>query len=331
MAQLDLFGDDGSSTRASGQTGDWGTLLATAHAESAVIAAHLPASLRFGTSSWGFPGWSGLVYGSRRAANELAREGLREYTRHPLLRTVGIDRSYYAPIPLDDLRRYADQLPGGFPCCLKGPASVTAPVVFETRREGRTLPNPTFLSAARLLAELIEPCARAFRAHTGPLVLEFSPAPRDAAVDADAFVERLDAMLEHLPREFRYAVELREPRLFTPSYQRVIDRHGAAHVYNYWSAMPLLSAQAERRPIERNPFGLIRLLLKPGTWYEDQRVRFRPFDRLVEIDLAMRRDVVSLVCASTRAGHDVFVLVNNKAEGSAPLTIRGLAELVSRS
>lgn len=330
MTQLDLFGDAAPLQR-SGRPhgGDWAARLAAAHAESAVIAAHLPGALRFGTSSWGFPGWAGLVYGSKRPAGELAREGLREYACHPLLRTVGVDRSYYAPIPVDDLRRYADQLPDGFPCCLKGPASVTAPVVFGSRRDGQVALNPTFLSAERLMVELIEPCALAFRDYAGPFVLEFSPAPRDAAVDAGTFVEQLDAMLDELPREYRYAVELREARLFTPSYQRVIDRHGVAHVYNYWSAMPGLSAQAELRPVEQNPFALIRLLLKPGTWYEDQRERFKPFDRLVEIDTAMRRDVVSLAQASLGAGHDVFVLVNNKAEGSAPLTIRGLAEMAA--
>ena len=33
---------------------------------------------------------------------------------------------------------------------------------------------------------------------------------------------------------------------------------------------------------------VVRLLLKPGTWYEDQREAFRPFNRLVEPDEAMR-------------------------------------------
>ena len=71
------------------------------------------------------------------SATALGREGLRHYARHPLLRTVGIDRSYYAPIPLDDLRAYADQLPAGFRCCLKAPAAVTSRV------------EPTFGSSAR--------------------------------------------------------------------------------------------------------------------------------------------------------------------------------------
>ena len=76
----------------------------------------LPASVRFGTSSWSFPGWAGLVYRRPRTQTELARDGLREYARYPLFGTVGIDRSYYAPLTGEDLKRYAAQLPTGFPC-----------------------------------------------------------------------------------------------------------------------------------------------------------------------------------------------------------------------
>src|SRR5512134_1660342 len=98
------------------------------HAEAAAIAERLPKNVRFGTSSWSFPEWAGLVYSRVASVAELAREGLREYARHPLLKTVGIDRSYYAAIPAEDLVRYADQLPPGFPCCAKAPEAVTSAV-----------------------------------------------------------------------------------------------------------------------------------------------------------------------------------------------------------
>jgi uncharacterized protein YecE (DUF72 family) len=39
----------------------------------------------------------------------------------------------------------------------------------------------------------------------------------------------------------------------------------------------------------------------------------------------MRRDLVRLIRHVTEAGADAFVLVNNRAEGCAPLTIRALA------
>ena len=40
----------------------------------------------------------------------------------------------------------------------------------------------------------------------------------------------------------------------------------------------------------------------------------------------MRRDVVRLIRHVTEAGADAFLLVNNRAEGCAPLTIRALAK-----
>src|SRR5436190_8211101 len=120
------------------------TALAAVHAEARAIAEQLPDEVRFGTSSWSFPGWKGLVYSRERTQTQLAREGLREYAQHPLLRTVGIDRTYYGPVTVDELRAYAEQLPAGFRCCTKAPASVTGLVVGPGAGASR---NPTFLSA----------------------------------------------------------------------------------------------------------------------------------------------------------------------------------------
>jgi uncharacterized protein YecE (DUF72 family) len=296
--------------------------LQRAHAEGRVLAARLPGRVHFGTSSWSFPGWKGLVYSSSRPPASLAREGLREYAQHPLLTTVGVDRSYYAPIPIADLREYAMQLPEGFRCCFKAPAAVTA-VALGT--PGQQSPNPDFLSVERLISDLLEPCAVAFRDHVGPIVLEFPPFPRQRRLDPADFHARLDDFLGRLPREFEYAVELRDARLLTPVYRDLIARHGVAHTYNYWSAMPAPGAQAAIVPPEAGPFTVVRLLLRPGTWYEDQRDRFKPFDRLVEPDEGMRSDVVSVTRRALSRGRRVFILVNNKAEGSSPLTVMGLA------
>ena len=89
-------------------------LLETRRARATEVADALPRDVAFGTSSWTFPGWAGLVYPPGLSASALAREGLRHYARHPLLTTVGVDRSYYAPIPIEDLavrRSAARRLP----------------------------------------------------------------------------------------------------------------------------------------------------------------------------------------------------------------------------
>jgi uncharacterized protein YecE (DUF72 family) len=278
--------------------------------------------VRFGTSSWSFPGWRGLVYTARRSEGWLSREGLREYVRHPLFRTVGIDRSYYARIPDDDLRRYADQLPDGFPCCLKAPAIVTSAVVPE---RGSREPNPHFLSAGLLIDDLLEPAARVFSGHAGPFVLQFPPMLRRASLEPAVVIDALDEFLSALPRECRYGVELRDRALLTPAYARVLARHDVAHIYNLWTAMPLPAEQAGALPPETMPFVMVRLLLKPGATYDEQREAFAPFDQLVAPFERMRDEVTDILARAVARAIPAYVLVNNKAEGSAPLTIEALA------
>ena len=296
--------------------------LSRVHEEARALAASVPGGVYFGTSSWSFPGWRGIVYASARPQASLARDGLREYARHPLLTTVGVDRSYYAPIPVADLQEYAAQLPPGFRCCFTAPAAVTA---LALGAPGQQVSNPDFLSVDRLVADLLAPCAAVFRDHTGPILLEFPPFPRQQRLSPVDFHRRLERFLAALPREFEYAIELRDVRLLTPAYRDLLDRHGIAHTYNYWSAMPRPADQAAIVPPEEGPFAVVRLLLRPGTWYEDQRERFKPFDRIVEPDEAMRADVVTVTRRALRRGRRVFILVNNKAEGSSPLTIMALA------
>jgi uncharacterized protein YecE (DUF72 family) len=296
--------------------------LARAHDEARAIARRLPQGVFFGTSSWSFPGWKGIVYSSTRTQTDLAREGLREYAQHPLLTTVGVDRSYYAPMPVEDLRAYSEQLPSGFRCCFKAPASVTAVALGPP---ARPVGNHDFLSVDRLVDDLLRPCDAAFSDHTGPIILEFPPFPRSMRLEPAEFHARLDRFLAALPASFEYAIELRDARLLTPAYADIIARRRVAHTFNYWSAMPAPGTQTSIVPPDSAGFSVVRLLLRPGTWYEDQRDRFKPFNRIVEPDEAMRADVVAIGRRIVNGGRRVFVLVNNKAEGSSPLTVVALA------
>jgi uncharacterized protein YecE (DUF72 family) len=48
----------------------------------------------------------------------------------------------------------------------------------------------------------------------------------------------------------------------------------------------------------------------------------------VEEDLPSRESLARLARAVAAAGRDVFITINNKAEGSAPLSVRWLAERI---
>lgn len=323
--QLSLFELTPSSRRDDGADvaeSDW-------PADVRRLGERIPPGVRFGTSSWSFPGWAGIVYRRPRSQAELARDGLREYARYPLFGTVGIDRSYYAPLTADELRRYASQLPDGFPCCAKVPAMYASPVLPGSGRDTPAAPNPDFLSADGFLHDVIEPFALRFAEHTGPFILEIPPVPPEARLDPLAFADRLGAFLAALPAGTPMAVELRDRRLITPTYATVLAQAGATHVLNYWSAMPMPGEQAAVVDVSRAPFAVVRLLLRPGTRYESRRDAFRPFNRIVEPDDRLRRDVTRIVTDAAGRQQPVYVLVNNKAEGSAPLTIRALAEQVA--
>jgi hypothetical protein len=54
---------------------------------------------------------------------------------------------------------------------------------------------------------------------------------------------------------------------------------------------------------------------------------FQPYDRVQERVPPLRLDVTRLMIETLRRRIEAFILVNNRAEGNAPGTIRGIAEL----
>jgi uncharacterized protein YecE (DUF72 family) len=330
--QLDLFGGSPATVRAKNTAAIAPTLLdplADAYAQAEALAAKIPRSVFFGTSSWSFPGWEGIVYAKKRSERSLANDGLAEYARHPLLRTVGVDRGYYAPIPRADFEKYASQIPASFPCCIKAPELITAPVHLGHRGMPAGEPNPDFLSAERFMDWMGRDAEDVFKPHVGTFVFEFPPVPRAHRLAPDVFVKRLDGFLAALPRTMPYAVEIRERSYLTPAYREVLTAHGVAHTYNYWTAMPRPDEQLEAVPVDNAPFAVVRLLMRPGTRYDERKNAFAPFDQLVDVDEVMRRGVVHILRIATERGRPVYVLVNNKAEGSAPLTIQALARMLA--
>jgi uncharacterized protein YecE (DUF72 family) len=289
------------------------------------LAERRPPGLFLGTSSWTFRGWSGLVYRGSPTQDELVDHGLEEYARHPLFNTVAIDRSYYAPLSPDELAHYARQLPPGFRCVMKVWNAVCSPVDLRTRA-----PNPHFLDAAFFKDAVLAPVEHSFRDHLGPLLFQLPPLSASELQKPNDFAFRLDRFLAQLPRDFQYAVELRNREYLTPSYLNALKRHRVSHVFNHWERMPSLAEQLAMEHTLTAPFVLCRLLLPQGVGYEAARDAFAPFDRLQAPDEAMRAAVGSLWKACLASGRSLTIIVNNKAEGSSPLTVRALLERLTQ-
>lgn len=339
--QLSLFGAGPNEPSEGASRHVVGSVEPHVTEEDRELAARLPRFVRFGTSSWSFPGWKGLVWRGAPNEAELARSGLEAYAQHPLFRAVGLDRSYYAPLRASDLEGYAAQLDIArektpdllpFRVVSKVWEEITTAVFPRHPRYGARAGsrNPSFLARDRFDTEVLAPYAVAFTASAGPFVFELTPMPA-GTFDERAFVARVDEFISGLPVGPRYAFELRNAELFGPRWLDMLRANGAAHVFTYWTAMPSLRQQLRARPIAP-PFTVVRLMLPPYSRYAERKASFAPFDRISEPQPEMRDDVVDILRAAAEAGcDDGVVLVNNKAEGSAPLTVRALAERTARA
>jgi uncharacterized protein YecE (DUF72 family) len=290
------------------------------------LAERLPEGILLGPSSWTFPGWEGIVYPTGLGKETIIEEGLSWIARYPLFRTVGIDRSHYAPLDEATLARYAAQLPPRFPCVIKAWSAIT------TLADARTnTPNPAFLDAEVCARMVLSPLAHLFAEHIGALVFQFAPIPARFFPRPEAFAEQIDRFFGALPGGFPYAVEIRNRELMIPAYFQVLARHGVAHVLNLWERMPTVGQQLRIPGVFTAPFVVARLSIPPNNRYEAQKALFMPFNRLAVINEAMRADVVSLSRAAQASGRPVFITANNKVEGCSPLTVRGLCEQIVNS
>jgi uncharacterized protein YecE (DUF72 family) len=287
-----------------------------------MLAAQLPPGLRFGTSTWSFPGWAGLVYGSHYEEAQLARDGLAAYARHPLLRAVGVDRSFYAPLSTATLARMAAAVPGDFRFLLKAHAALTIP---RSARRPAFLQGTAeaFLDADYARRVVIEPAQRAFGARLGVVLFQFSPLGERVLRHRALLLERLGAFLAALPRGVVYACEWRDPAMLGADYHAMLAAAGAVHGLCAHPRMPPVDAQGAA-PSAPGPL-VIRWLLRGDRAYDEARAEYAPFDRLCDPDPVTRARIASLLRDAAARGREAVLIVNNKAEGSAPLSIAALA------
>lgn len=291
--------------------------------------------LFLGTSSWSFPGWAGLVWDATAPESLLAREGLPAYARHPLLNAVGIDRGFYAPLATDAYAHYAAQVPEDFRFLVKAPGIVTDASVRDRGGAG-VAANTSHLDVALAVESFVRPCIEGLGDKAGVLLFQFSPLPREWLAAPAGWMTRLAAFLAGLPTGPRYAVEIRDPALLTPRLMHALADAGVAYAIGLHDRMPPVDRQlraldaSEARAGAPMPL-VVRWTLHRGVGYMEAKERYAPFDRLVDEDPATRGPLAARIAETLDAGRSVFVIANNKAEGSAPLTLLRLAQAVAQA
>jgi uncharacterized protein YecE (DUF72 family) len=156
--------------------------------------------VHIGTSGWHYDHWRGPFYPENLAQGEF----LRFYQQR--FQTVEINNSFYQLPTEKALIDWHDAVPPGFIFAVKGSRYIT---------HMKKLQDPE-QSLAPLMARLPLLADR-----LGPILFQLPPRWHFNA-------ERLRRFLEALPRDYRYALEFRDPSWLNQEACRLLREHGAA-------------------------------------------------------------------------------------------------------
>jgi uncharacterized protein YecE (DUF72 family) len=342
---LALF-DDGPEPAPKKKQAFAGVMPAPVSEEIQSLAKALPQALRLGTSSWYFPGWADLVWDQPYAEAKLSKEGLRAYSQHPLLRTVSLDRAFYRPMTAPQYAQLADQVSDDFRFVVKVPSMISDALIRITEGEnaGRGLQaNPHFLDSALFQQACLQPLLEGLGSKLGALVLQMSPMPSNMLSRSEisklfsqlAGVLSAQSAMQSIAPDANVAIELRNPEFIsTPLRDELIallKDTGATYCLGLHAKLPPIEDQL---PILRKlwPGPLVcrwNLHSKHGRYgYEAAKASYEPFNKLVDEDPATREQLARVIAGTVKGGQQALVTINNKAEGSAPMSVTKLAQAV---
>jgi uncharacterized protein YecE (DUF72 family) len=290
------------------------------------------AGILIGTSSWKYEGWLGQIYTPERyftrgrfSQKRFQSECLAEYAAtFPI---VCGDFSFYQFPSEQYWQRLFASAPSTLKYAFKIPEEITVRLFPIHPRYGARAgeENPSFLDALLLrnaFLDLLQP----YRDRIAVLIFEFGSFGKQIYRDPAEFVAQLDPFLAALPRDFRYAIEVRNQEFLESNYFACLHRHGVAHVFNAWTRMPEITEQMQLPEVYTADFTVTRALLRRGRPYEEAVKKFSPYKQATEPNHEVREALRNLIGRAKQRHEPSYIFVNNRLEGNAPQTIEAIVD-----
>jgi len=287
--------------------------------------------LFLGTSSWKYEDWLGTIYSPERyfsrgrfSKNKFERECLREYAE--AFQVVSGDFAFYQFPSTAFWKDLFLEVERPFQFAFKAPEEITAPAFPNHARYGARAgrANVDFLDAAVFSGQFLEPL-REYLESVGVIIFEF-PAATAKTFGGQQFAHALAQFFQRLPKDFRYAVEIRSPSLFCAEYFRVMRQEGVAHVFNSWTEMIAIREQISEPDAFTADFTVCRALTVPGRTYEESVKLFKAYTHVRQPNAEVREALRNLLVRSKQRGEPAYIFVNNRLEGFSPGTIAAVAD-----
>jgi uncharacterized protein YecE (DUF72 family) len=166
-----------------------------------------PNTLRIGTSAFTAAGWPGTFY----------PEGLpaREYLSYYATKfdTVEVDSTFYRTPSLQTAKGWNAKTPPGFMFAAKVPQIITHEKMLHDCESEMT----EFLNVMDALGEKL-----------GPLLFQFAYFNKKTFIGVNDFLARLVPFLKKLPKDHKFAVEIRNQNWLVPQFVETLRERGVA-------------------------------------------------------------------------------------------------------
>jgi uncharacterized protein YecE (DUF72 family) len=256
--------------------------------------------VRFGTSSFSATGWVGTFY----PRNTKPKDYLANYARR--LDTVEVDSTFYGTPQEKTVRGWYEKTPPGFLFAAKVPETITHDKTLEDCDHDLA----EFLTAMSNLKEKL-----------GPLLFQFPYYGKSSGMTEEDFVQRIEKFLPKLPREMKFAAEVRNKGWVSTRLLDALRKHNVALAL---IDHPYMSRPKDLLAIDAvtADFAYSRLL---GDRHEIEAIT-RNWDKTI-VDRTPELDEWTEVTEVLRKRVPVYTYVNNHFAGHAPATV---AELKKR-
>jgi uncharacterized protein YecE (DUF72 family) len=262
-------------------------------------------TLYLGAPVWASKAWVGNFFPPRSKS----RDFLSLYSRR--LNTVEGNTTFYALPSAETLDRWVLDTPPGFRFCLKFPKAIS----HEHRLQDAQVETNAFLDCLTRLGE-----------RAGPSFLQLPPTFNLKSIPS------LVAYLDSLPKEFRYAVEVRHPDFYADPGEAALDdvlrqRDIARIVFDTRGlrrADPSMTDPATRKALQQKPTAPVRFTRTASFAF----IRFvgQP---PVEANTDLLAEWAGHAAGWLDAGDDVFFFCHMPDDRDVPPLCRAFYERVS--
>jgi uncharacterized protein YecE (DUF72 family) len=262
----------------------------------------IPENLFVGTSSWSSADWVGPFY----SPNLKPGQFISAYARR--FRAVEIDATYYSIPARSVVEGWREKTPPGFIFSAKVPSVITHQKVMKDCQAEFT----AFLQTMELLGDRL-----------GPLLLQFPYFNKNAFPSREPFERLLRPFLKSLPKEFKFALEIRNKNWISWDFLELLREHSVTFALVAQAWMPRIDTLAKALDLATGEFCYARFI---GDRQGIER-KTQKWDKVIEDKTAEMIVWIDELKKIVNKGVRTYAFFNNHYAGFAPGSVKIFEDL----